>query len=272
MTERSQRRATERKALKRANKSTAPAVRAMASGQSDPLQAVGLDLAESPLVEMPGDRNVPINRNSTQISDAQLAANRANSLHSTGPTSSLGKSISARNNLRHGLTQSDGELVLLETESKEEYLDSLAAFQQEWRPETATENDLVNRLACHQWLRRRALKLQTHYLSPTDGQILDASNFALYHRYEVVHERAYNKALSDLIRLHGLRLREKNGFESQQRKDELQQYRIRALKHRESLHQFALRTAESRFALMQNKLEQSKPADADPPDEREPTN
>jgi hypothetical protein len=57
------------------------------------------------------------------------------------------------------------------------------------------ENGLVNRLVCHQWLRRRALKLQGLYVSLFDGQIIDLANFSLYHRYEVVHEHAYNKAL-----------------------------------------------------------------------------
>jgi hypothetical protein len=142
------------------------------------------------------------------LSEAQLAANQANAQLSTGPPPTPGKAISSRNNFRHGLTQSDGELVLLECESKPEYLESLAAFQEEWKPATATENDLVNRLACHQWLRRRALKLQTYYGGQTNGQIGDYEHHALYCRYETRHERAFNKALSDLIRLRGLRLRE----------------------------------------------------------------
>jgi hypothetical protein len=192
---------------------------------------------------------------SKPVSDAQLAANQANSQLSTGPTSDAGKAISSRNNFRHGLTQSDGELALLECESKDEYLDSLAAFQKEWKPATATENDLVNRLACHQWLRRRALKLQTYYLGQTDGKIGDYEQHALYCRYEARHDRAFNKALSDLIRLRGLRLREQNGFESQQRKNAEHEFRMSTLKNREKLQQLAIRTAESRATLQERKLQ-----------------
>ena len=54
------------------------------------------------------------------ISEAQLAANRANAQLSSGPKSSTGKAISSQNNFRHGLTQTEGDLVLLESESREE--------------------------------------------------------------------------------------------------------------------------------------------------------
>jgi hypothetical protein len=187
------------------------------------------------------------------ISTAQLAANQANAQLSTGPKSDAGKAISSRNNLRHGLTQSEGELILLDSESPEEYARSLAAFEAEWQPSTATEHDLVERLASRQWLRRRAMKLQTSFLAP-DGLITDEKQFALYRRYEVQHERAFNKALSDLIRLRGLRLREQNGFESQRRKDEIHAYKIKALKDRELRNQYAVLEAECRLTLAQGRL------------------
>lgn len=236
MTDRAKRRVAARKASKRANKS-----------------------AVTPIEQI---------ETTAPVSEAQLAANRANAQLSTGPTTEAGKAASARNNFRHGLTQSDGELVLLETESKDEYHASLAAFRAEWNPATATENDLVNRMVCHQWLRRRALKLQSNFVSPSDGLIADIDNFSLYHRYEVVHDRAYNKALSDLIRLRSLRLREANGFESQRRKTEEHEHRMQAFKHRESLQQFAISTAEAKLALVQSKLAAVKPAQPAPqPDE-----
>ena len=195
----------------------------------------------------------PDQPNKKPISEAQLNANRANAQHSTGATSPEGKAASARNNFRHGLTQTEGDLVLLEDESKEEYSQSLAAFQDEWKPANPTEQDLVERLASKQWLRRRAMKLQKLYLAH-NGQILDYDQFALYRRYEAQHERAYNKALADLIRLHGLRLRQENGFESQRRKNEEHAYRIRALQNREKLQELAIRTAEAKAKLHEAKL------------------
>jgi hypothetical protein len=188
------------------------------------------------------------------ISEAQLAANRANAKLSTGPTSSTGKAASSRNNFRHGLTQNEGNIILLETESQEDYNEALLAFLDEWKPATPTERDLVERLAGRQWLRRRAMKLQKLHLNPITGEITDIASFGIYRRYEVSHERAYNKALADLIRLRSLRLREQNGFESLRRKNEEHVYKINTLKHREKLQQLAVRTAEARTLYAEERL------------------
>ncbi len=188
-----------------------------------------------------------------EISTAQLAANQANAQLSTGPKSGEGKAISAQNNFRHGLTQTEGDFVFLEGESQQAYAKSLAGFQKEWKPATETEHDLVERLATRQWLRRRALKLQMQFMA-SDGTILDQKQFALYHRYETQHERAYNKALADLMRLRSLRLREQNGFESQKRKDEIHAFKIKALKDREYCNELQILEREARLTLAQAKL------------------
>jgi len=185
------------------------------------------------------------------VSEAQLNANRANAQHSTGATSEEGKAHSSRNNFRHGLTQTEGDLILLPDESKEDYARALAGFLKEWQPATETEHDLVQRLASRQWLRRRAMRLQTQYLA-FNGQILDYEQHALYRRYEATHDRGFNKALADLIRLRSLRLREQNGFESQQRKNAEHGYRIRALQHREKLHELAIRIAEAKLKRLES--------------------
>ena len=188
------------------------------------------------------------------ISEAQLAANRANAKLSSGPVSSEGKAKSSRNNFRHGLTQNEGSIILLESESQDEYNEALLAFLDEWKPATPTERDLVERVAGRQWLRRRAMRLQKLYLNPITGEIGDIANFGIYRRYETMHERAYNKALADLIRLRSLRLREQNGFESQRRKNEEHIYKINTLKNREKLQELTLRTAEARALLAEERL------------------
>jgi hypothetical protein len=187
------------------------------------------------------------------ISPAQLAANQANAQLSTGPASPEGKAISSQNNFRHGLTQTESDLTFLEGESKEAYARNLADFQKEWKPDTATEHDLVQRLATRQWLRRRAFKLQQQFIAP-DGTITDQKQFALYNRYETQHERAYNKALADLMRLKSLRLREQNGFESQKRKDEIHSYKIKHLQDREYRNKLLILEREARLTLAQAKL------------------
>jgi hypothetical protein len=198
-----------------------------------------------------------------EISQAQLSANQANAQLSSGPSTPEGKAISSQNNFRHGLTQNDGDLILLEGESQEAYAKSLAGFQKEWKPSTATEHDLVERLVTRQWLRRRAMKLQKQFLAP-DGTITNEKQYALYHRYETQHERAYNKALSDLIRLRSLHLREQNGFESQKRKDEIHAFKIKALKDREHRNQLHILEREARLTLAQAKLNKANLTNAAP--------
>jgi hypothetical protein len=51
----------------------------------------------------------------SEISEAKLAANRANAAHSTGPTTGEGQQRSSLNAMKHGLT---GRTVLLPREKK----------------------------------------------------------------------------------------------------------------------------------------------------------
>src|SRR5215471_13668506 len=88
---------------------------------------------------------------------SQRQANRENAKFSTGPTSEAGKAVSALNNLRHGLT---GAFRVLPTESQEQFDELLAAFRDEHKPSTMTEDTLVEAMAQHQWLRSRAIKLE----------------------------------------------------------------------------------------------------------------
>jgi hypothetical protein len=241
MTDRQKRRAEARRQAKKENREAA---RVAHAATTTPAAAVEPEITSEP---------------TAPISEAQLAANRANAQLSTGPTSTAGLEISSRNNFRHGLNQSEGDLILLDSESKEEYAQRSAGFQREWRPSTQTEQDLVDRLATSQWLRRRALKLQTQFLAP-DGLILDPKQFALYNRYATQHERAFNKALSDLMRLRSLQLRVQNGFESNRRKDELHTYKIQAAKDREFKLNLVIQEKELRVELAGRKLAAKPPA------------
>jgi hypothetical protein len=248
MTERQKRRAEARTQAKKENPEAARA--AISTPISIPTPTAKPEIMPTP---------------SNQISEAQLAANRANAQLSTGPTSAEGLEISSRNNFRHGLTQPEGELILLDSESKDEFEKRRAGFQREWNPSTQTEQDLVDRLATSQWLRRRAMKLQTGFLA-ADGQILDTKKFALYSRYANQHERSFNRALSDLMRLRSLQLRERNGFESQKRKDELHAFKIKAAKARELKNKMAVHEAVLRVTTAQINLHNAGSAENFPMD------
>jgi len=146
---------------------------------------------------------------------AQIAANQANSQLSTGPKSESGKAVAARNNFRHGLTPRS-EFWVLPCESQTDYLKLLAQFQQEHQPETPTEEALVQAMAEHHWLRHRAMRLEEACFDFTTGQIIDERKLALYLRYQATHERAFHKALNDLLKLRAEKRKQEIGFERQQ--------------------------------------------------------
>src|SRR5690349_936014 len=146
---------------------------------------------------------------------AQIAANQANAQLSTGPKSEAGRAAAARNNFRHGLTTSS-EFWVLPCESQTDYLKLLAQFQQEHQPETPTEEALVQALAEHHWLRHRAMRLEEACFDYTTGQIIDERKLALYLRYQTTHERAFHKALNDLLKLSAEKRKQEIGFERQE--------------------------------------------------------
>jgi hypothetical protein len=146
---------------------------------------------------------------------AQIAANQANSQLSTGPKSETGKAAAARNNFRHGLSTST-EFWVLPSERQTDFLKLLAQFQQEHQPETPTEEALVQAMAEHHWLRHRAMRLEEACFDYTTGQIIDERKLALYLRYQTTHERAFHKALNDLLKLRAEKRKQEIGFERQQ--------------------------------------------------------
>jgi hypothetical protein len=149
------------------------------------------------------------------VSDAQLAANRANAQFSHGPTSPEGIAISSRNHTIHGLTAEPAEnFKVLPDENQAAYDALLTGFQDDWKPAAATEHDLVTRMATHAWLRNRAVRLQNLVLIKCDGYNFgneDRKNFDLFARYYSAHGRAFSKALSEMMRL--------RNFQSRQEKD-----------------------------------------------------
>jgi hypothetical protein len=87
------------------------------------------------------------------ITEAQLAANRANAQKSTGPATPEGKARSSRNSFKHGLYSK--QLVVGAEEAAE--LDALKAkLRAEHQPINETEEILVNELAEQFWRLRRS--------------------------------------------------------------------------------------------------------------------
>ncbi|MBV9301711.1 MAG: hypothetical protein JOY62_07670 [Acidobacteriaceae bacterium] len=124
---------------------------------------------------------------------AQITANRANAQHSSGPKTPKGKAISSRNNLQWGFC---GRFSVLPCESQQEFDELKAALHNEHQPATPTETILVDKMAEHHWLTRRALRLQNAALAEADDE-----SFALFLRYQTTNDRAFHRCLNDLVKL-----------------------------------------------------------------------
>jgi hypothetical protein len=107
------------------------------------------------------------------ISEAQLAANRANAQFSTGPVTDEGKTKSSINALRHGLT---GKTVLLPGDDAAEYQRKLNARLNAFNPATEEEVRLVQSLVDCAWRLQRLQALETGIM--LKGQIEFASKYA----------------------------------------------------------------------------------------------
>lgn len=175
-------------------------------------------------------------------SPQQLAANRANAQLSTGPKTVEGKEAIAHNNLRHGLT---GAFFFLAWEKPADFDNLLSGLRAEHNPQTTTEEILVERMAQHEWLRRRAQTLQ-HLCFDEAGFVEHdrEKQFALYLRYQNTHERGFHKCLSELLKLRAERRRAKIGFESQKAKEADQARKV-------ELHEARTRLANAKAAHLE---------------------
>jgi len=93
----------------------------------------------------------------TNASPAQLAANRANATHSTGPTTPGGKLLVSLNAVKTGLT---GATVVLPPEDAELYRIHIVGYEKEFQPVGIQERDLVQSLADIRWRLNRIPALE----------------------------------------------------------------------------------------------------------------
>src|SRR6516164_5689991 len=85
-------------------------------------------------------------------SPAQINANRANALKSTGPRSVEGKSASRFNALKHGI---DAASVVIPGEDFAEYQSLADQYLIEFSPQSASESFHVDTMLRADWLKRR---------------------------------------------------------------------------------------------------------------------
>jgi hypothetical protein len=88
----------------------------------------------------------------------QIATNRRNALHSTGPRTQVGKSISRINALKHGLS---AEHVVLFDEEVEKFERFFRKWMRACKPLGFVEQQLVERIAICAWRLRRVYRIES---------------------------------------------------------------------------------------------------------------
>ncbi len=91
------------------------------------------------------------------ISEKQLAANRSNAQHSTGPKTEEGKRASSHNACRHNLT---GQVTAMTDEDRVAHDQFSAAMIASMAPEGALEIQLAQRVATDSWRLNRASAIE----------------------------------------------------------------------------------------------------------------
>jgi len=88
----------------------------------------------------------------------QIAANRVNAQKSTGPKTPEGKAKVSKNALKHGFFSQD--VVLPGEDPNGDFPQLRESLTEEWQPESATEQFLVETLAGAMWKLMRAQRIQ----------------------------------------------------------------------------------------------------------------
>ena len=143
--------------------------------------------------------------------------NRANSQHSTGPTTSIGKARSAQNSFKHGLYSQE---LIIQGEDPAEFDHLRATLRDEHQPANTTEEILVDELAQHFWRMRRFRELEARAWTPENlDSWMENGMLALINRCMASAERSFHKSLTTLQMLQRIR-----GFVPQKTAAELEAF------------------------------------------------
>ena len=197
----------------------------------------------------------------------RLAANRANSLLSTGPRTDDGKRKCSLNAVKTGLT---GVTVLLRTDDAADYQRHIVAYQNEFQPAGLEESELVQSLADISWRLRRIPGLE----------------MAIYARGSVIYADQFEEEDPD-VRQGLIELQTHLVYEKQLRNLQLQEARLVRRREKESAELRRLQAERKQREQEANGFEFSNAgkamrvspktapkhaADADAPDARTHTN
>ena len=184
--------------------------------------------------------------------EKQILANQQNAQLSTGPTSPEGVQASSQNNFRHGLAPRHHEVfTFLQDEDPNKFGELVGKLMKEHAPQGETQKIVVRRMAESEWLRARAVRLQTDCF--TDYDNLNEKRLSLFIRYETTHERAFYRALKELQTLRKEKRNTEIGFESQKLKQAAETRAEEALKLKRDAQDLQREALEFKKMVIQTK-------------------
>jgi hypothetical protein len=136
-----------------------------------------------------------------EISEAQLEANRANAMLSTGPRTEEGRRRSSTNATKHGLA---GRTVLLPREDPEKYAAFVKEIADAFAPANPMERELAQLVADQQWRLRRVRDIEMDLLE-NGATVQELATLATYQQRIV---RMMRDAKRDLEGMQAERKRE----------------------------------------------------------------
>ena len=130
---------------------------------------------------------------------AQIAANRRNAQHSTGPRTPEGKARVRLNSLVHGLRAQD---IILPNEDPAAFSELRQAFFDQFAPQDALELHHLERLVQAAWRLRRVPGMERQVLiAAAESDLPPLEDLLRLTRYERALSNAFYEALNDLQQL-----------------------------------------------------------------------
>jgi len=135
-------------------------------------------------------------------------------------------------------------------------------LEEEYIPQTPTEEILIAKMAQHSFLSQRAQSLQTEEMTfdPFNEEVM--KRVAVYMRYQTQQERLFKSALADLLKLRAERTKEQIGFVSQKRVQEKHERTIAAMDSRLARSKPAPKPVEKPVQPTKTVAKATEPADS----------
>jgi hypothetical protein len=195
--------------------------------------------------------------------DAQISANQRNAQFSTGPKTDAGKAASSQNNFRHGFC---GAFRVLDWEEQDQYDGLLADLNDEHLPTTITETILIEKMAQHLWLARRAQHIQDTSVDDELGFQDRYRRFGVILRYKNLNDRGFLACLNQLLKLRAEKRKAEIGFEREQRREAEEARRAEREIRAQQMHPAKLALLEARVERQESKKSRPQPEKTHRPD------